>query len=277
MTVSKIFVGILYSGENEYDECKTSIETQSYFNYDLYCYEFLPKLDAHRTLYHDFLNQRNNFDILIKIDADMVLTSDLLFEKIIQKFNQNNWMDVLGIAILDFFSGGYINGLNSYRNTVKWELDPGNVNADKVIVEKDHYFFDEKELAPAAYHCKNPSKLQAFHFGVHRAIKVFAPKHGTTHFALLEKTWKNFLHTKDVRIGLAVLGAELVYAGQFNKEDVDYTNPKVRNVLEDYQDMSSDRINKEIIKLRWRHWGFLPSDLRRRVIRNKISPGSKFL
>ena len=269
MKINKIFVGILYSGENEYDECITSIKAQSYDNYDIYCYKYLPKLEAHRTLYHNFINHKEKYDILIKIDADMVLTTNDLFARIVDKFNQNPWLDVLGIAILDFFSGGYINGLNSYRNTVKWELNPKNVNADKVIVDNEHYLFDDKDLAPAAFHCKNPSKLQAFHFGVHRGIKIFAPKHSTTHWALLEKTWENFLLTKDVRIGLAVLGAELVYAGRFTKEDVDYTNPRLKNVLENYQDMSSNRIKKEILKLRWLNWGFLPSDMRRRVLRRK--------
>lgn len=267
MSDNNIFVGVLYSGENEYDECLASIKAQTYTNYDLFVYEHLPKLEAHRTLYHAFLDRRDEYDLLIKIDADMVLTSALLFERIVGKFTQNTWMDVLEITITDFFSDGYINGLNSYRNTINWVLDPENVNADTVIVEKERYMFDDKELAPAAFHCKNPSKYQAFHYGVHRGIKSLAPKHSTTHWALLEKTWDNFLHTNDERIGLAILGAELVYAGQFTKDDVDYSNTRMKSILEKYQSMDSAAIKREIRKLRLLQWGMLPGYLRRRLLR----------
>lgn len=265
----RLFVGVLFSGENEYDECLNSIHDQTYQNFDLYKFEYLPKLEAHSRLYHSFLDQKERYDLLIKIDADMVLTRPELFQQVVNKFDQNPGMDVLGIAILDFFSGGYINGLNSYRNTVSWELDPGNVNADVVNVDVDKYFFDQTELAPAAIHCKNPSKLQAFHFGVHRGIKVFAPKHSTSHWQLLEKTWQNFLRTSDARIGLAVMGAEMVYAGKLTQVDVDYTNPKLAGVFHEFQEMTSKEIKREIMKLRMRNFGFLPGDLRRRTIRRR--------
>lgn len=263
----RLFVGVLYSGENEYDECLNSIDDQTYQNFELHKFEYLPKLEAHSRLYHSFLDQKDQYDLLIKIDADMVLTRPELFQQIVDKFDQNSDIDVLGIAIWDFFSGGYINGLNSYRNTVSWELDPKNVNADVVIVDQEKYVFDKTDLAPAAFHCKNPSKLQAFHFGVHRGIKVFAPRHSSSHWQLLEKTWQNFLKTSDVRIGLAILGAELVYTRKFSQVDVDYTNPKLAGVFNQFQEMTSKEIKKEIIKLRMLNFGFLPGDLRRRTIR----------
>lgn len=265
--INHILVGVLFSGENEYDECLSSINTQTYKNFELLQFEHLPKFEAHRQLYHAFLDQKEDYDLLIKIDADMVLTRPQLFEQIVQKFDQNPQIDVLAIAILDFFSGGFINGLNTYRNTVRWELDPENVNADVVIVDKERFIYDQVDLAPAAYHCKNPSKLQAFHFGVHRGIKIFAPKHSTGHWRTLEKTRENFLRTGDIRLGLAVLGAELVYAGEFSKEDENYSSQKLGSVLKKYESMDAKKINREIIKLRLLHFGFLPSDMRRKSLR----------
>lgn len=266
-----ILVGVLFSGENEFEECLSSIRVQTYIDFDLMLIENLPKFQAHSLLYNSFLDQKDKYYLLIKIDADMVLTRPELFEQIVEKFNKNPGIDVLGIAIWDFFSGGYINGLNSYRNTVSWELDPYNVNADVVNVDKNKYVFDQTELAPAAFHCKNPSKLQAFHFGVHRGIKIFAPKHSTSHWQLLEKTWKNFRNTNDARIGLAILGSELVFSGVLTKEDVDYTNPRLTDVFEKYRNMSSSQVRREVLKLRFRNWGILPSYLRRRALRRKIN------
>lgn len=267
----KIFVGVLYSGENEYGECLHSINQQTYSGYDLFTFENMPKLEAHTNLYHKFLDQNDKYDLLVKIDADMVLTRPELFQQIVDKFEQNPSIDVFGIAIWDFFSGGYINGLNSYRNTVHWELDPNNVNADVVIVDKDRYVYDQSELAPAAIHCKNPSKFQAFHFGVHRGIKILATKHSTSHWRLLENTWQNFLKTRDTRIGLASLGAELVYAGVLTKTDIDYTNPKIAEVFHQYGELNQVQLKREIRKLRVTNWGFLPSDLRRRKLRRKFN------
>lgn len=266
-----ILVGVLFSGENEYEECLSSIEIQTYADFDLMCIENMPKFQAHSRLYQSFLHKKNQYDLLIKIDADMVITRPELFQQIVEKFEQNPGMDVLGIAIWDFFSAGYINGLNSYRNTVTWELDPSNVNADVVVVDEDKYTFDQSELAPAAIHCKNPSKLQAFHFGVHRGIKIFAPRHSTSHWQLLEKTWQNFLKTNDVRIGLAILGAELVYSGLLTKENVDYTDPRLAEIFRQYQDMTNSQIRREIMRLRLRNWGILPGDLRRRALRRRFN------
>lgn len=267
----KIFVGILYSGENEFEDCLASIRMQTYSDYDIHVFENLPKFEAHKILYTTFLDRKDSYQLLIKIDADMVLNSPELFARIVEQFKHNASLDVLEIAVHDFFSNSLIHGLNSYRNTVNWELNPENVNADKAIFDRSHYYFDDHDLAPAATHCKNPSNLQAFHFGVHRAIKVFAPMHSTTHWALLEKTRKNFLQTGNMLIGLAVLGAELVFSGKFTKDDIDYTTPKIMETLINYQSMDCRSIKKEIIKLRLSNWGLLSANLRRKFLRRKLS------
>jgi hypothetical protein len=50
---------------------------------------------------------------------------------------------------------------------------------------------------------------------------------------------------------------------------VDYTNPNVKDILKKYEPMGSKAIRREILKQRCLHWGFLPSDLRRKLIRRK--------
>lgn len=266
----KFFVGTLYSGENEFEECVTSIQNQSYKKFEHFVFRKLPNREAHHTLFKSFKNKINEFDLLVKVDADMVICSNDLFAQIAKKMVENPDIDVLSIAVSDFFTGDLINGLNAYRNTVEWDFDKETMFVDIPEVSKAQSLFDTSELAPAAIHCKNPSKFQAFHYGVHRGFKSIQKTYSTTHWAMLEKVWRNFLKTGDVRIGLAVLGAELVYAGKFTKEDVDYTNPKVEHVLNDYLGMQSNDIKREILKLRAKNWGILPGDLRRKVIRGKF-------
>lgn len=270
----KILVGTLNSGENEYDECLASIKNQTFQNFDHLIIKNLPEREAHNKLYQTFLDQADTYELLIKVDADMVLCSPFFFEEIEKRMADNPNIDVYSVAVYDFFSGELINGLNTYRNKVRWDFDSNTIFVDIPEIELEKTHFDQTELAPAAIHCKNPSNLQAFHYGVHRGLKSIQKIHSTTHWAFLEKTWENFLREKDPRIGLAVLGAELVYAGEFTKGDIDYTNPRVSQVLEQYQGMDFKEIKREIIRRRNQNWGLLPSDLRRRLIRQLRAMGT---
>jgi len=264
----KVLVGTLYSGENELDECVAAIRRQTFQNFDHVIIRNLPKREAHRALFTSFIERAAEYGLLIKVDADTVIISDRLFEKIVEKFKQNDWLDVMNIGVTDFFNGLLIPaGMQVYRNTVRWDFETETLFTDIPETPKERYYYDTTELAPAALHNKNPTPLQAFHYGVHRGLKSIAKIHSTTHWAYLHQVWLNFKKTGDVRIGLAVLGAELVYAGKLRKADADYTNPGMSAALDRYAKMDARDIERQIRKLRAVNWGILPGDVRRRVIR----------
>lgn len=264
----KILVGTLFCGENEYADCLASIKKQTFQNYDHLVIENLPELEAHYKLYQTFIDRSEDYQILIKVDADTVLLSEYLFENIAEKMQKNQWLEVMNIGVSDFFTGEMIPaGIQIYRNTVRWNFEKDTVFPDVPLLDPDRYLYDKTELAPAATHCQNPSPAQAFHYGVHRGLKSVQRIHSTTHWRMLQKVWENFLACRDTRLGLAVLGAELVYEGVFNREHQNYTNKKMDEVLTHYLDYSSDQIKNEIQKKRFLRWGFLPTDLRQRVIR----------
>lgn len=266
--MTRILVGTLFSGENEYADCLHSIHKQTFKNYDHIIIENLPELEAHYKLYKAFIDRSLEYQLLIKVDADTVLLSDRLFERIVEKFAQNPWLEVMNIGVIDFFTDEMIAaGIQIYRNTVRWNFEKDTVFPDIPILDHDRYLYDKTDLAPAATHCQNPSTSQAFHYGVHRGLKSIQKKHSKAHWTMLDKVWKNFLKIQDVRLGLAILGAEMVYAGLFNREHQNYTNFKMDDVLSRYVTFDSEKIEKEIKKLRFLHWGILPGDLRRRVIR----------
>jgi hypothetical protein len=264
----KLLIGTLFSGENEFDECLAAITKQTYKKFDHLIIKNLPELEAHNKLYQTFINQKDEYELLIKIDADTVLISEQLFKNIVEKFSQNPDLEILNIGVQDFFTDEMIAaGIQIYRNTVRWDFNKDTLFPDIPIMKKNSHQFDKTDLAPAAIHCKNPSIEQSFHYGVHRGLKSIQKDYSTTHWALLQKVWENFLRTGEKRIGLAVLGAELVYAGIFTREDQNYTNPKMDTVLKNYQMMNSREIKKEIQKLRSFHWGFLPQKYRQKVLR----------
>ena len=180
-----IFVGTLYSGENEYDECLNSIQNQTYQSFTHFIFKNLPNKEAHYSLFNAFKEKADDFDILIKVDADMVLCSNDLFTNIVLKLTKNPNIGVLSIAVNDFFTGRLINGLNTYRNSVHWNFEKKTMFVDIPEVDSSKYYYDLNELAPAAIHCKNPSSYQSFHYGIHRGLKSLQKIHGTTHWKLL--------------------------------------------------------------------------------------------
>ena len=50
---------------------------------------------------------------------------------------------------------------------------------------------------------------------------------------------------KDKRLGLAVLGAELVYAGVFNRADQNYTNPKLKKMLRVFEKLDAGSLRSK--------------------------------
>jgi len=269
----RIFVGTLFTIENEFDECVESIKGQSYRNFQHFIFENLPNKEAHDALYSSFMNMSCEFDLLIKVDADMVIEDKNLFSKIVDKFENNAWLNELEIAVYDFFSDQLIWGLHVYRNKVKWDKNEERLFVDSSPVPSHQHLWDDKDLAPAAIHCKNPSLFQSFHYGVHRGLKILQPNritkirsHRKFHWNNLERTWQNFLNKGDIRLGQAVLGSELVLKRLLGLDNLDYSNQYASEIFKLYQNYDANKLRSKIQRMRITNWGFLPSKLRRKIL-----------
>lgn len=267
----RILVGTLHTIENEFDECIAAIQRQTHRNFEHRVFSGLGNEEAHAALYGDFASKRDCFELLIKVDADMVIQSDRLFEQIEAQFLRRN-MKMFTIAVHDWFSDRLICGLNTYRNDIVWRGDEAGVFVDHVQVHASERETDWNCLAPAAFHCPNPSPFQAFHFGLHKAMKVIQPHSpgvNRVHWRMREH-WENIAETErhfeksgDRRLGLAVLGAELVLSGIFRAEHISYEHPKAHEYFVKYGDLDTEEIKKEIRRLRRQSGGWLPSHIRR--------------
>jgi hypothetical protein len=104
--------------------------------------------------------------------------------------------------------------------------------------------------------------------------------HLESHLVNIRRTWQHFLEERDMRLGLASLGAELALRGDFRAEHIPYVNPFAeRRFRQRYADWSASRIRwiARIFRLRNRlvipalryEWirGFMPP---RSTIRNGI-------
>lgn len=270
----RILVGILYCIENELQKCIESIEHQTFKKVDVFVIEGMPNKTAHDQLYSRFMANANRYDLFIKVDADMVLIDNKFFHKVVNQFNTNNLLEHLEIAVHDFFSDQLIWGLHIYRNTVKWQKSNDELFTDLVPMSSHHKIVDDKNLAPAAAHCMDPGGFQSFHYGVHKAIKIMQPdrkdklwEHAVYHWKILQKTWDHYFRSRDIRIGYALLGAELAFREKLKAPHLDYNNPYCHELYRRYKDRGYDGIIKDLRRLKLFNWGFLPANYRFRVLR----------
>lgn len=277
----RLFIGTLYSKENEYEACVQSIKSQTYQKFDHFVFADLPNKEAHVALFTAFLAKKDQYDLLIKVDADMVINDPALFENIVLTMQKHPEKDILSIAVHDFFSDQLIFGLNTYRNTVNWDFSRENLFVD-IPLPPCNYLFDDHELAPAAGHCADPSPYQAFHYGVHRGLKMVQPEQESiressrrSKWTGMERTWNHYQRTSDRRLALACLGAELAYAGVFSINDLDVTNPKINQVLQKFAGLNDRVLRTEVMRYRGLNFGFLPSTTRRKLISNRADRGRK--
>jgi len=164
----------MYCIENEFEQCLRSIERQTYQDFEYFVIKNLPNKLAHDTLYQTFMDRAEQFDLFIKIDADMVLCRDTFFEEVIHEMDINPEYNHFQIGVWDHFTQKLIHALHVYRSSVKWKSSDEKYFVDMVneptICKK--YMCTNEALAPAADHCPSPSSFQAFHFGVHKAAKI---------------------------------------------------------------------------------------------------------
>ena len=269
----RLLVCTLFTQENEFEECVKSIQIQNYRHFEHIVFENLPNKEAHDALYSSFFDNSAEFDLLVKVDADMVLTDRDFFGKLAEKFCTLPWLEHLEIAVHDFFSDQLIWGLHVYRNTFQWKKKEETLFTDLVPMDNKRKLSDADDLAPAAIHCKNPGRFQSFHYGIHKAVKIMQPdrkdkkpSYSKYHWDIIQKTWNHFLTTKDVRLGLSVLGAEFAFLNKLQPGHLDYTNPYCYDHFIEYENYDFGQIFQEINRFRNWNWGFLPDEMRRDVI-----------
>ena len=250
----KILIGTLYSGENELEDCINAVEKQNYKNWEHKVFKNLPNKEAHDTLYRFFMDRAGEFDLFIKLDADMVFQDERALDEIVKIFQGSEDLDHLVTAVWDFFSESLIMGLHIFSNRVWWE-----VNEERVFVDPDPFREGEKIAlweapAPFVLHNPNPDPLQAYSFGVHRMSKAIQSDRRTINrsqtkvqWGLIEKVWTHYKKNQDPRLGLAIIGADEVLSKKsdlraYKNLTPEYISAKLKS-LEDA---------KFVKKLHWR-------------------------
>lgn len=234
----RALVGILHCIENELDACLRALEAQTLRGHRHFIVRNLPNREAHARLYATFQRHAAAFDFFVKLDADMVLCRADFLERVAARFAAEPDTDELEIAVEDFYTGRPIYGLHAFRNTVRWTESAENVFVDLGNSARRRVY-DDTDLAPAAWHSPDPSPFQAFHFGVHKAVKVLQLTAGRRNLHAAAFHWHNILRvlerwrtTRDTRLGLAALGARDALRLGLDHRAVDFASPDTRALFD---------------------------------------------
>ena len=228
----QVMIGTLCSGENEFDSCKSAVNRQSYRQIEHHIIQGLPNKEAHDRLYKDFL--KSECDFLVKIDADMVIVDESFIERVVNILVARPEIGILQMAILDYYSGGEIQGVNAYSKRMQWDHNKQNaLFTDSTQTPSNQRLVVWGTFMRSVIHSPNPHLFQAFHFGVHRALKVL---HGLTtdshdraaeQMAYLERTYQHYEIRRTSNLLVACLGAEFAFRGKFTVNDIDYTSNRL--------------------------------------------------
>lgn len=281
-----ILIGTLFSGENEFSTCLESLTKQDYRNFEHFIIKNLPNKEAHDLLYRKFMSERDNFELFLKLDADMVFLNDYALRSIVKEFERDKNLDHAQFAVHDWYSDQPIMGVHVTSRNAIWQENDNKLFVDPYprIPGKRKLYWNG--IAPFIIHSPNPTSFQAYHFGLHRALKAF--QYETDRFSsiqsqyqwkILKKTWKNFKKSKDKRLGFAILGAEHVITKRISHGHYDYTNDELYAVFDKFSHMNSQEIYN-VLRYTWdfsinelKHiWSTIPHKLRKYITLTNISP-----
>ena len=211
----RILICTLYSGEPQLSALKDSLGAQSVRNWTQRIFEFLPNREAHRTLYRYIMDAHGQFDVFMKIDADMVLRRASVLEEIVERFARIEDLDHAVFAVHDWAAQRNIMGLHAFSPRALWKESSEALFVDpepRIPGRRLVYWNDPEAVAD---HMPDPSFPQAYTFGFHRALKVV--QRGRVHanvaqaraqMQLLQKVWDAFCATGDARRASVLQGAD---------------------------------------------------------------------
>ncbi len=254
----RVMIGTLCSGEPEFKACVQSIKRQGYGNFEHVVISNLPKKRAMDSLYRKFL--ASDFEILIKIDADMVVLDEQFVERVVNVLRWNPKVALLQMAITDFYSGCEIQGVNAYTKQMAWNSaaqDP--LFTDKTNTRSDMRLVVWSTFRRSVIHAPNSDEFHAFHFGVHRAIKVRASagepegwERAIEQFMYLERTFEHYKLRRSRNLLFASLGGELALHGAFDVSALDYENPLLRSESDALGRLTTSELERKLDDLRAR-------------------------
>lgn len=278
MKIHKALVGVLYCGEADYEECMAAINAQTGVEVEVVVIRDRPNKAAHEELYEAFMQRAEAVDFFAKIDADMIVRETDFLAKVGRLFEETPKAKMVTVPVLDYFSGKLIRGLNCFRHDVTWSKSMDAVFVDRKPVGQREVLIAH-HLAPAALHCFRVDGFHAYHYGIHRGLKMRTALladndrgmrrfHVANYFDLVGNA--PCAASVDSRLLLARYGMVVSLLGGVDPGVVEYSNPALRTQYE--QELAS-LTSAQLLSLIRAAEKAVPRQLRMRMLGARISSG----
>lgn len=225
--MKKVFVGTMSCGEGDFASCCKAIASQKGIDVEHLVIENLPEKQAHNTLWAAWRERQSTHDLFVKVDADTVLKHDSVLIEVMKLMEENPRVTGVQAPLHDYFTDSFINGLNCFSPKVTFKDSGDDLFCDRQVdVDHDIVLGSTQvppQLQPAGLHCHESTEIQAFHFGVHRALK------GQQH--IIERVRHAWTKNKDKLRGLVILGAQ--FSSQLSKNRrFNYGDKELKDVFD---------------------------------------------
>lgn len=186
MEAPRIFVGTMHACEGDFQTCIDTIRSQKDVVVSHFIVSGLKEKEAHNALWHAWRQAQDSNDLFVKVDADTVLASEHTLSQIWKLFEANPRLTSVQAPLHDYMTNGFINGLNAFSPRVIFNDTRDELYCDRVDTGHDERMQSgdvPDYLKPAGLHCFHANDRQAFHYGVHRALKGQREVMGRVHKA----------------------------------------------------------------------------------------------
>lgn len=256
----RVLIGTLFAGENELQLCRGSVERQEYRHYKHIVLRNLPNKEAHDRLYRSFMEASEDYDLFVKLDADMVFRDRDALGTLVSLFEENPALDHAVLAVHDWYSGRLIEGLHVFSSNARWRRPDDHLFVDESPEIPGQYVRIWDDPAPVVDHAPDPSGLQAFRFGFHRALKLVQPGRAPLLWQQfvrqgkqLTGCWRRFIETEDLRRGHALMGAESVLEGSLEPSLYAENHERLQEVYEvEVATLGPEEVKDRLSRM-WKH------------------------
>lgn len=243
----RIFVGMMFCGEEDFTHACSAIGYQHDVDVQLTVIMNQPEKAAHNRLWDAWrAAQHSGFDMFVKIDADTVLYNSKILSRLWGLMSSNPRITGIQAPLDDYYTDDFINGLNCFSPRVTFQDTTNDLFCDRhidvghdIVIKADQC---PPELRPAGYHCHYASRVQAFHYGVHRTLKGQADI-----IAKVRKAWEKEAsldgddYTYDTPRSFVLLGSMM--ANRFLAGGFNYTDPGLLDAFDE-----AHRTRMELLK-----------------------------
>ena len=158
----QVLVGTLYSGENELDHCIDALKSQHHCHRSHFIIEHMAETAAHDQLYKRFMHNAGEYDLFMKLDADMILIDPDKLGAAVALFEETPELDHAVFTVQDWMTDSEIVGVHMYRNRVQWTGRDDVLFCDTPpVVPGERRYITRGAPSPQALHSPDPSPAQA--------------------------------------------------------------------------------------------------------------------